>query len=165
MSSWSTSFEFGSCERKIRFTHAIAINKCVNSHNFKMKNVNYWQLISLPLTYWGLEQFVTIWFLLIRERLRDKKKIYIYICIYIYIYKIIQIVSALWLAIKPFYMSVCKHSFRSSSISPNDKLDKLEPLRFSSWFPTLISCSPNLPRAYIRLCKHGNHFTFLHYYR
>ena len=25
-----------------------------------------------------------------------------------------------------------------------------------------ISCSPNLPRVYIRLCKHGNHFTFLH---
>ena len=34
----------------------------------------------------------------------------------------------------------------------------------ASWFPTLISCSPNLPRIYIRLCKHGNHFTFLHYY-
>ena len=30
-----------------------------------------------------------------------------------------------------------------------------------SLFPTLISCSPNLPRVYIRLCKHGNHFTFL----
>ena len=41
-----------------------------------------------------------------------------------------------------------------------DKLEK--PLRFASWFPTLISCSPNLPRVYIRLCKHGNHFTFLH---
>ena len=39
-----------------------------------------------------------------------------------------------------------------------------KPLRFASWFPTLISCSPNLPRVYIRLCKHGNHFTFLHYY-
>ena len=25
----------------------------------------------------------------------------------------------------------------------------------------LISCSPNLPRVYIRLCKHGNHFIFL----
>ena len=25
----------------------------------------------------------------------------------------------------------------------------------------LISCSPNLPHVYIRLCKHGNHFTFL----
>ena len=33
--------------------------------------------------------------------------------------------------------------------------------RFASWFPKLISCSPNLPRVYIRLCKHGNHFTFL----
>ena len=39
-----------------------------------------------------------------------------------------------------------------------------KPLRFASWFPTLISCSPNLPRVYIRLCKHGNHFTFLHCY-
>ena len=37
-----------------------------------------------------------------------------------------------------------------------------KPLRFSSWFPTLISCSSNLPRVYIRLCKHENHFTFLH---
>ena len=36
-----------------------------------------------------------------------------------------------------------------------------KPLRFASWFPTLISCSPNPPRVYIRLCKHGNHFTFL----
>ena len=34
----------------------------------------------------------------------------------------------------------------------------------ASWFPTLILCSPNLPRVYIRLCKHGNHFTFLQYY-
>ena len=32
-------------------------------------------------------------------------------------YKIIQIVLALWLAIKPFYMSVCKDGFRSSFIS------------------------------------------------
>ena len=38
-----------------------------------------------------------------------------------------------------------------------------KPLRFASWFPTLISCSPNLPRVYIRLCKHGNYFTFLHH--
>ena len=38
-----------------------------------------------------------------------------------------------------------------------------KPLRFASWFPTLISCSPNLLRVYIRLCKHRNHFTFLHY--
>ena len=32
-------------------------------------------------------------------------------------HKIIQIVRALWLAIKPFCMSVCKHGFRSSFIS------------------------------------------------
>ena len=32
-------------------------------------------------------------------------------------YKIIQIVRVLWLAIKPFYMSVCKHGFCSSFIS------------------------------------------------
>ena len=38
-----------------------------------------------------------------------------------------------------------------------------KPLRFASWFPTLISCSPNLPSVYIRLCKHGNHFKFLQY--
>ena len=33
------------------------------------------------------------------------------------LYKIIQIVHTLWLAIKPFYMSVCKHGFHSSFIS------------------------------------------------
>ena len=38
-----------------------------------------------------------------------------------------------------------------------------KPLRFASWFPTFISCSPNLPHVYIRLCKHTNHFTFLQY--
>ena len=38
-----------------------------------------------------------------------------------------------------------------------------KPLRFVLWFPSLISCSPNLLRVYIRLCKHGNHFTFHHY--
>ena len=32
-------------------------------------------------------------------------------------YKIIQLVRALWLAIKPFYTSVCKHGFRSSFAS------------------------------------------------
>ena len=32
-------------------------------------------------------------------------------------YKINQIVHALWLAMKPFYMSICKHGFRSSFIS------------------------------------------------
>ena len=35
---------------------------------------------------------------------------------YMFIYKIIQIVCTLWLAIKPFYMSLCKHGFRSSFI-------------------------------------------------
>ena len=30
-------------------------------------------------------------------------------------YKIFQIVRALWLAIKPFYMSVCKHGFHTES--------------------------------------------------
>ena len=45
---------------------------------------------------------------------------------------------------------------------PNFSLE-FKPLRFASWFPTLISCSPNLPRVYIRLCKHGNHFIFLHF--
>ena len=72
--------------------------------------------------------------------------------------KIIQIVHALWLAIKPFYMSVCKHGFCSSFHSISWKL-----LHFMLWFPTLISCSPNLPRVYIRLCKHRNHFTFLQF--
>ena len=31
------------------------------------------------------------------------------------LYKIIQIVRVLWLAIKPFYMSVCKHGFHTES--------------------------------------------------
>ena len=39
-----------------------------------LKNLNYWQLLSLPLTYWGFKQSVTIWFLLFRKRLRKKKK-------------------------------------------------------------------------------------------
>ena len=92
-------------------------------------------------------------------------------------YKIIQIVRALWLAIKPFYMGVCKHGFRSTFISYFIKemengweVGRLgehsiswKPLRFVSWFPTPISLSPNLPRVYIRLCKHVNHFTFLQY--
>ena len=37
-----------------------------------------------------------------------------------------------------------------------------KPLRFASWFPTLISCSPNLPSVYIRLCEHGNHLHFFY---
>ena len=39
-----------------------------------LKNLNYWQLLSLPLTYWGFKQSVTIWFLLFRKRLRKKKR-------------------------------------------------------------------------------------------
>ena len=39
-----------------------------------LKNLNYWQLLSLPLTYWGFKQSLTIWFLLFRKRLRKKKK-------------------------------------------------------------------------------------------
>ena len=31
------------------------------------------------------------------------------------VYKIIQIVRTLWLAIKPFYMNVCKHGFHTES--------------------------------------------------
>ena len=75
-----------------------------------------------------------------------------------YRYKIIQIVRALWLAIKPFYVSVWAKLFYKRNVNSIS----WKPLRFASWFPSLISCSPNLPRVYIRLCKHGNHFTFLH---
>ena len=57
-------------------------------------------------------------------------------------------------------MSVCKHGFRSSFISYFISWSYF--ISFASWFPTLISCSLNLPRVYIRLCKHGKHFTFLH---
>ena len=63
-----------------------------------------------------------------------------------------------------FYLRVLKVSLTSDEISeePAARLDKPNKLlHFASWFPTLISCSPNLPRVYIRLCKHGNHFTFL----
>ena len=71
------------------------------------------------------------------------------------IYKIIQIVRALWLAIEPFYMSVFKHGVCCSFISLFYKINSIswKPLRFASLFPTPISCSPNLPRVYIRLCK------------
>ena len=49
---------------------------------------------------------------------RCRRTIYIFIYkVSMSYYKIIQIVRALWLAIKPFYMSVCKHGFRSSFIS------------------------------------------------
>ena len=37
-----------------------------------------------------------------------------------------------------------------------------KPLRFASWFRTLISCSPNLPNVYIRLCIDTE--TILHFF-
>ena len=51
--------------------------------------------------------------------------------------------------------------FLSKIIHSTRALISWKPRREAEWFPTLISCSPNLPRVYIRLCKHGNHFTFL----
>ena len=53
----------------------------------------------------------------------------------------------LWLAIKPFYMSVCKHGFRSSFISYFIKemlLDKLEttPLRVVVSYAYLVFSQP-----------------------
>ena len=49
---------------------------------------------------------------------RCRRTIYIFIYkVSMTYYKIIQIVRALWLAIKPFYMSLCKYGFRSSLIS------------------------------------------------
>ena len=53
MSCRSVSFEFSFWEGKTRFTHANAVNKRANSHNFKIKKI--WislQLLSLPFTYW-----------------------------------------------------------------------------------------------------------------
>ena len=42
VSRWSVSFEFGFCRGKTRFTHVIAANcKRANSHNFKIKNLNF----------------------------------------------------------------------------------------------------------------------------
>ena len=38
---WSVPFEFSFCGGKTRFTHAIAANKRVNSHNFKIRNLNF----------------------------------------------------------------------------------------------------------------------------
>ena len=50
------------------------------------------------------------------------------------------------------YISYIYHIFYSIS---------WKPLRFASWFPTLISCSPNLPRVYIR---YVNTETILHFF-
>ena len=63
---------------------------------------------------------------------------------------------ALWLAIKPFYMSVCKHGFRSSFIRYF-----IKEMQKQCKMVSVFTESPNLPRVYIRLCKHGKHFTFL----
>ena len=57
----------------------------------------------------------------------------------------------------------CLHSLMKTLGRLGEHSISWKPLRFASWFPTLILCSPNLPRVYIRLCKHGNHFTFLHW--
>ena len=51
------------------------------------------------------------------KRKHNRKQNYIPAVLKKVLYKIIQIVRALWLAIKPFYMSACKHGFRSSFIS------------------------------------------------
>ena len=53
--------------------------------------------------------------------------------------------------------------FRSFNITRSLLNCPLSCLDFASWFPTHISCSPNLPSVYIRVCKHGNHFKFLHF--
>ena len=124
----------------------LSLSKILNSLPLLTPKFKILPVLSLSLHKWKLSSY-------------DKPFIFhvynVVVSLFKFFYKIIQIVCTLWLAIKPFYMSICKHSFRSSFIS-------WKPLRFALWFPTLISCSPNLPRVYIRLCKHGNHFTFLH---
>ena len=124
----------------------LSLSKILNSLPLLTPKFKILPVLSLSLHKWKLSCY-------------DKPFIFhvynVVVSLFKFFYKIIQIVCALWLAIKPFYMSVCKHSFCSSFIN-------WKPLRFALWFPTLISCSPNLPRVYIRLCKHGNHFTFLH---
>ena len=124
----------------------LSLSKILNSLPLLTPKFKILPVLSLSLHKWKLSCY-------------DKPFIFhvynVVVSLFKFIYKIIQIVCTLWLAIKPFYMSVCKHSFCSSFIN-------WKPLRFALWFPTLISCSPNLLRVYIRLCKHGNHFTFLH---
>ena len=71
-------------------------------------------------------------------------------------YKIIQIVRALWLAIKPFYMSVCKHgnhfTFLQTTTTTNDYNNKIittkiylyltvRPAKFKSLFDLKSSSS------------------------
>ena len=43
VSRWSVPFEFSFCEGKTRLTHAIAANKRANSHNFKIKKIEFTQ--------------------------------------------------------------------------------------------------------------------------
>ena len=124
----------------------LSLSKILNSLPLLTPKFKILPVLSLSLHKWKLSSY-------------DKPFIFhvynVVVSLFKFFYKIIQIVCVLWLAIKPFYMCVCKHSFHFSFIS-------WKPLRFALWFPTLISCSPNLPRVYIRLYKHGNHFTFLH---
>ena len=40
-SRWSVPFEFSFCEGKTRFAHALAANKRANSHNFKIKKIEF----------------------------------------------------------------------------------------------------------------------------
>ena len=41
VSRWSVSFEFSFYGGKTRFTHTIAVNKRANSHNFKIKKLEF----------------------------------------------------------------------------------------------------------------------------
>ena len=45
----SVSFEFSFCGGKTRFTHAIAANKRVISHNFKIKILNLLTIVFLAV--------------------------------------------------------------------------------------------------------------------
>ena len=85
------------------------------------------------------------------------------------IYKIIQIVRALWLAIKPFYMSVCKHGFRSSFISwfpcSNDELDKtFDILKKFASRRDFLRLSRVLPNSRVFTSGYVNVETILHFF-
>ena len=49
MFSWSVSFEFSFCGGKTRFSHAIATNQRLSSHNFKVKKLNLLTSTSLAI--------------------------------------------------------------------------------------------------------------------
>ena len=49
MFSWSVSFEFSFCGEKTRFSHAIATNQRLSSHNFKVKKLNLLTSTSLAI--------------------------------------------------------------------------------------------------------------------